>query len=80
MHWDSLNGLKQTEALIQGPSANKTRELLKLGPLLIYLHTSLKTLNSNYFAILMHMSICKINTQVRRCSSRRSKQWGFAQR
>jgi hypothetical protein len=29
-HWDSLRGLKQTKALLQGPSAWKTRELLDL--------------------------------------------------
>jgi hypothetical protein len=29
-HWDSLSGLKEAKTLIQGPSANKTRELLRL--------------------------------------------------
>jgi hypothetical protein len=29
-HWDSFHGLKQANTLIQGPSANKMRELLKL--------------------------------------------------
>jgi hypothetical protein len=29
-HWDSLSGLKQVNACIQGPSAMKTRELLNL--------------------------------------------------
>jgi hypothetical protein len=29
-HWDSLSEPKHGKALIQGPSANKTRELLKL--------------------------------------------------
>jgi hypothetical protein len=29
-HWDSVIGLKQAKALIQGPPASKTKELLKL--------------------------------------------------
>jgi hypothetical protein len=29
-HLDSLSGLKQAKALIQGPSAKKTRKLLNL--------------------------------------------------
>jgi hypothetical protein len=30
IHWDSLSVLKKARALIQGPSAKKTRELLNL--------------------------------------------------
>jgi hypothetical protein len=28
-HWESLTGLKQAKGLIQGPSARRTKELLR---------------------------------------------------
>jgi hypothetical protein len=42
--WASLNGLKQAKTLIQGPSTNKAKELLKLSR--IQLRWVIKTVHS----------------------------------
>jgi hypothetical protein len=66
-HWESLTGLKQPKGLIQGPSARRTKELLKLQRNQLRWATGLLTVHCHLKGRLIQMGFTD-NPTCERCS------------